>query len=160
MNRLRHIRNQSQRRLAAGVSAAGLVFSLSVPAGAQSLEREFEEGFELNPIEPAPAGDRFFLVPDGFSDPDAPEGAGPVRGMLFLHYSLAPSLTRTDNETGETADIVQRQLYAHAYGPCAVTPHDLNDVQDRIGTTKPPESRSAVNVSRHEPGVAQVYGPR
>src|SRR5690606_21095775 len=34
--------------------------------------------------------------------------------MLFMHYSLAPSLTRTDNETGETREIVQNQLYAHA----------------------------------------------
>lgn len=122
MNCLHHIRNQSHRRFGAGLSAAGLVLALSGSAGAQSLDREFEEGFELNPIEPTPAGDRFFLVPDGFSDPDAPEGAGPVRGMLFLHYSLAPSLTRTDNETGETADIVQNQLYAHANITGYVTP--------------------------------------
>lgn len=83
-------------------------------ASAQTLDQEFSEGFELNPIEPAPAGDRFMLVPGGFSDPDAPQNAGPVRGMLFMHYSLGPSLTRTDNATGETREIVQNQLYAHA----------------------------------------------
>lgn len=83
-------------------------------AAAQAIDQPFAEGFELNPIEPAPAGDRFFLVSGGFSDPDAPDGAGPVRAMLLSHYSLAPSLTRTDNATGETREIVQNQLYLHA----------------------------------------------
>ncbi len=87
---------------------------VSEQSHAQSLEQEFEEGFDLNPIEPTPAGDRFFLVPDGFSDPDAPDGAGPIRGKAFLHYSTAPSLIRTDNDTGEVVEIVQHQLYAHA----------------------------------------------
>jgi|GEM_PF-1925405 len=111
-------RNPALRRWSL-VSALALGASWTGHAHAQELEADslnqaFAEGFELNPIEPAPAGDRFFVVPGGFSDPDAPKNGGPVRGMLLLHYTHSPSLVRTDAETGEVGEIVQSQLYAHA----------------------------------------------
>lgn len=79
-----------------------------------SLDQPFPEGFALSPIEPAPAGDHFFLVGDGWSHPAAPEGTLPLRAMAFGHLTLTPPLRRTDNATGESRNLVERQLYAHA----------------------------------------------
>lgn len=93
-----------------------LAFALTCPqlAGAQSLDQPFAEGFELNPIEPTPAGDHFYLVPDGFSDPDDAENVPSLRAKLFLNYALSPTLIRTDNQTGESSNVVKNQLYSHA----------------------------------------------
>ena len=78
------------------------------------LDQPFAEGFALNPIEPAPAGDRFFLVPDGATDAALPEEEDfPLRAMAFGHLTLNPTVRRTA-ASGETRDIVARQLYVHA----------------------------------------------
>ena len=75
------------------------------------LDQPFAEGFALNPIEPAPAGDRFFLVPDGATDAALPEEEDfPLRAMAFGHLTLNPTVRRTA-ASGETRDIVARQLY-------------------------------------------------
>jgi hypothetical protein len=88
---------------------------LASEARAQStLDQRFPEGFALSPFEPAPAGDHFFIAPDGWSDPDAPEETSALRAMAFAHLTLKPTLKRTDNATGETREIVQRQLFVHA----------------------------------------------
>ncbi len=72
-------------------------------------------GFSLHNFEPAAAGDRFFLVPDGASDPDPRDpGQLPIRAQLLGHYALTPPLTRTDLVTGTTEDVIERQLFAHA----------------------------------------------
>jgi hypothetical protein len=98
--------------------ASGLVVGFVGGPGAawaqSALDAPFSEGFALNPVEPAPAGDRFFLVWDGWTDPAAPDGTLPLRAMLFGHLTLNSPLRRTDNMTGEERDIVERQLYAHA----------------------------------------------
>lgn len=60
-------------------------------------------------LEPAPAGDRFFVVNDA-SASDAPEL---VRAMLLGHYTLKPTLVRVDADTGERREIVSSQLYTH-----------------------------------------------
>ena len=96
------------------ISVAALVTAFTGPAVAQSLNQTFNEGFELSPIQPTPAGDRFFLVPGGFSDPDAPHGVPPIRAKVLMHYALAPTLTRTDNQAPfDELDLVKNQLYAH-----------------------------------------------
>src|SRR5262245_21443275 len=63
----------------------------------QSLDQPFADGFSLLQYDPAPAGDRFFSVPDGavFG------GDMPIRAMLLGHYTLKPPLVRTDNTTGQ-----------------------------------------------------------
>ncbi|HEY3234814.1 MAG TPA: thrombospondin type 3 repeat-containing protein, partial [Polyangiaceae bacterium] len=93
------------------------LFALICPSRSHAqaaLDRPFSPGFALSPIEPAPAGDRFFLVPDGWSDPSAPEDAPSFRGMVFAHLTLKPTLIRTDNTTGAKREIVKRQLFVHA----------------------------------------------
>ncbi len=81
-----------------------------------SLAQPFSEGFALQPLEPAPAGDRFFSVADGsvFQRSDKNHEASWLRLMLFGNYAYRPVLTRTDALTGERRDIVESQLYLHA----------------------------------------------
>lgn len=80
-----------------------------------SLDEPFAEGFLLSPIDPAPAGDRFFLVRDGATDAALSEDDDfPLRAMALFHLTLGPTIRRTDGATGETRNIVARQLYAHA----------------------------------------------
>lgn len=72
-------------------------------------------GFSLHNFEPAAAGDRFVLVPDGASDPDPRDpDALPIRAQLLGHYALTPPLTRTDLATGTDENVIERQLFAHA----------------------------------------------
>lgn len=91
---------------AAPAFAAALAWAL--PARAQLLPGS--EGFSLNPISPAPAGDRFFLVPDGATDPQTPDKP-PLRAQILSHISLNPSLSQTVG--GATSDVVATQLYGH-----------------------------------------------
>jgi OOP family OmpA-OmpF porin len=87
-----------------------LAFVFAAPAAAQSaLDQRFAEGFSLLRFEPAPAGDRFFSVNDASSS-DVPEI---VRAMLLGHYTLKPTIVRTDADSGERREIVSSQLYAH-----------------------------------------------
>jgi hypothetical protein len=88
------------------------------PASAQySLNQEFSKGFSLLRFEPAPAGDRFFGVPDAYVPGN---GSSRFRGMLAFNAALAPLLSRTDNATGQSADIVSSQFVSYldlAYFP-------------------------------------------
>jgi len=98
-------------RLLPALGAAGLCVVASRPAAAQT--GPFSEGIALSPIEPAPAGDRFFLTPDAATDAALPEEDDfPLRAMVFSHLTLNPSLRRT--VAGTTQDIVERQLFVHA----------------------------------------------
>ncbi len=84
--------------------------SAASPAFAQSaLDQQFAEGFSLLRFEPAPAGDRFYSVNDA-SSTDVPQI---VRAMLLGHYTLKPTIVRTDADSGERREIVSSQLYAH-----------------------------------------------
>lgn len=87
--------------------------SLLVVTAQEAAAQPFPEGVALNPIEPAPAGDRFFLAPDGSTDPALPEEDDfPLRAQVFSHLTLSPPLRRTT--AAGTEDIVERQLYIHA----------------------------------------------
>ena len=90
----------------------------AAPAAAQtsSLDRPYAQGFAISRFEPAPAGDRFFAVPDASSS----DVRLPLRAMLLGHLTLAPSLVRADNDDGQQRDIVSRQLYAHLDGSVVV----------------------------------------
>jgi OmpA-OmpF porin, OOP family len=88
------------------------LLSSSSPVRAQtSLDQPFPEGFALSPVEPAPAGDRWFTVTDGsvLREADKPD----LRAMLFGHFAYQPVLIRTDAMTGERRELVSRQLYVH-----------------------------------------------
>jgi hypothetical protein len=81
-------------------------------AQTNSLDQVYAEGFSILRLEPAPAGDRFFAVPDGTTS-DADER---FRAMLFLHETLSAPIVRTDNDTGETREIVSNQFFVHLDG--------------------------------------------
>lgn len=103
------------RKGAVTVRACAAALLATAASHAQtSLDQPFSEGFALSPIEPAPAGDHFFLVDDGWSHPAAGDDSLPLRAMAFGHMTLSPPLRRTDNVTGERRALVERQLYVHA----------------------------------------------
>ncbi|HEY4159873.1 MAG TPA: AMIN domain-containing protein [Polyangiaceae bacterium] len=74
-----------------------------------TLSQKFQEGFSLLRFEPAPAGDRFFAVPDG-SVPG--NDSSPLRAMVLAHMTLGPSLSRTD-AAGQTSALIKRQYLVH-----------------------------------------------
>lgn len=99
---------------------------LATPAAAQtapSLTQPFQEGFALNPLEPAPAGDRFFLTPDATAS-----GAPRLYLMGFGDYAYSAPLSRQDNATGQTADVVSKMLYVHASASLALADRVLFNV--------------------------------
>lgn len=86
---------------------------LLAPAAAHaqySLNQPFSEGFSLLRFEPAPAGDRFFGVRDAYV-PGNPSSR--FRLAVIGNVPVAPLLSRTDNSTGNTADVVKRQFITH-----------------------------------------------
>lgn len=88
------------------------VLGLLAPApgrAQQSLDQGFADGFSLQRFEPAPAGDRFFVVPEGA----VPRGKPGVRAQVLGHYTLQPSLVRTDNVTGQDRELVSKQFFVH-----------------------------------------------
>jgi OOP family OmpA-OmpF porin len=99
--------------------AGSLVVFTTVESAAQtnSLDQRYSEGFSIQRLEPAPAGDRFFAVPDATTS-GAPE---PLRATLLVHETLAPSIERTDNDTGATREIVSNRLTAHLAGAFRAT---------------------------------------
>ncbi len=106
------------------ISAAMLL--VAAPAAAQtaaSLTTPFPEGFALNPLEPAPAGDRFFLAPDATASGDPR-----VYVMGFGDYAYSAPLSRTDTPTGQTADVVSKMLYLHASASLALADRVLFNV--------------------------------
>lgn len=101
--------------LAACAAAACLVFPAAASAQ-QSLDQAFADGFSLNRFEPSPAGDRFFVVPEGA----VPQGEQGFRAQVLGHYTLRPSLVRTDNVTGVDRELVSKQFFLHpgiSYAP-------------------------------------------
>jgi hypothetical protein len=97
-------------QLAAALAAlAALSFSHSARAQ-YSLSQEFSKGFSLLRFEPSPAGDRFFGVPDAYVPGNT---SSRFRAMLAFNVPLAPVLSRTDNATGQTADIVAEQFVSY-----------------------------------------------
>lgn len=95
---------------------AGCVL-LPVAARAQSsLDSPYPEGFALNVFEPAPAGDRFFGVPDASSYRD-----GKLRVHVVGDYALGDVVQRTDDVTGQKAAVVSRELYVHAGAAYPIT---------------------------------------
>lgn len=88
----------------------------SQAAAQQSLDQSFPAGVSLQRFEPAPAGDRFFVVPAG----DVPQGTPGVRAQLLAHAALGPLLVRKDAVSGSTRRLISRQLLLHpalSYAP-------------------------------------------
>jgi hypothetical protein len=110
----------SRSSLGTALSVGAILFGSAASAAAQtsSLDQPYPEGFSILRIEPAPAGDRFFAVPDATTS-DAEQR---FRAMLLMHETLAPSIERTDNDTGETREIVSNQLTAHADATVVIAP--------------------------------------
>lgn len=105
-----HDLSGKKRRVRAFALTLAAFGSLAFPAFAQSaLDQRFAEGFSLLRFQPAPAGDRFFAVNDA-TPSDASEL---LRAALLGHYTLKPSIVRTDAVTGERREIVSSQVYAH-----------------------------------------------
>ena len=108
----------SRLRVIAATAFALLASAAPAVAQTSSLDVSYPEGFSLNRFEPAPAGDRFFSVPDATSS-DVPES---FRALLLTHLTLAPSVVRTDSDTGETREIVSSQFYLHVDGTYVIMP--------------------------------------
>jgi hypothetical protein len=81
-----------------------------------SLAQAYPQGFALNVFDPAPAGDRFFAVPDASSFTD-----GRLRLALIGDYVYGTSVERTDDVTGTQRAIVSKQLYLHAAAAYPIT---------------------------------------
>ena len=114
--------------------------SAASPAFAQSaLDQRFAEGFSLLRFEPAPAGDRFYSVNDA-SSTDVPQI---VRAMLLGHYTLKPTIVRTDADSGERREIVSSQLYAHLDASLVPLPWLLLNVDAPIALVQEGEGPAA-----------------
>lgn len=97
-------------------TAAACLLAPTEARAQQSLDQAFADGFSLLRFEPSPAGDRFYVVPEGA----VPAGEPGIRGQLLGHYTLQPSLTRTDNVTGQDRELVSKQFFLHpglSYAP-------------------------------------------
>jgi hypothetical protein len=82
-----------------------------------SPTQEFQTGFSLLRFEPAKAGDRFFGVPDAAVPGNS---SSRLRAQLLGDFATAPVLSRTDNLTGETVNVIGWQAITHlgvAYFP-------------------------------------------
>lgn len=90
-------------------AAAGCLLAPASAAAQQSLDQAFADGFSLQRFEPSPAGDRFFVVPEGA----VPRGSPGIRAQVLGHYTLRPSLKRTDNVTGQDRELVSKQFFVH-----------------------------------------------
>ncbi len=103
--------NSKFSTLSAAACLAVALFALPRTAHAQySLSQEFSKGFSLLRFEPAPAGDRFFGVRDAYVPGNT---SSPFRLALIGNIPVAPLLTRTDNATGKSVDIVSKQFVTH-----------------------------------------------
>ncbi len=97
-------------RLAAACLALTCVVAPRAAHAQYSLSQEFSKGFSLLRFEPAPAGDRFFGVRDAYVPGNT---TSPFRAALIGNIPVAPLLTRTDNGTGQSVDIVAKQFVTH-----------------------------------------------
>jgi len=110
---------QGRRLFAPTLAAFAAATCVLFPARAQaqqSLDQAFADGFSLNRFEPSPAGDRFFVVPEGA----VPRGEPGLRAQALGHYTLRPSLVRTDKVTGLERELVSKQFFLHpgvSYAP-------------------------------------------
>jgi len=99
------------RRTRLALAAALACGFLPRPAHAQySLSQEFSKGFSLLRFEPAAAGDRFFGVRDAYVPGNS---SSRFRAAIIGNVPVAPLLTRTDNATGKSVDIVSKQFVTH-----------------------------------------------
>ncbi|HEX4473609.1 MAG TPA: hypothetical protein VH142_00955, partial [Polyangiaceae bacterium] len=106
-------------RLARSLAAMAFVALTTAPSQASaqtSLAQAYPQGFALNVFDPAPAGDRFFAVPDASSFTD-----GRLRLALIGDYVYGTSVERTDDVTGTQRAIVSKQLYLHAAAAYPIT---------------------------------------
>jgi OmpA-OmpF porin, OOP family len=120
-------------------AAAACLLSPTQARAQQSLDQAFADGLSLLRFEPSPAGDRFYVVPEGA----VPAGQPGVRGQLVGHYTLRPSLTRTDNVTGEDRELVSKQFFLHPGLSYAPTRWLLAHVDLPIALSQSGEGRNA-----------------
>ena len=125
-----------------------------------SLSQEFSKGFSLLRFEPAPAGDRFFGVRDAYVPGNTKSR---FRAALIGNIPAAPLLTRTDNLTGKSVDIVSKQFITHldvGYFPTKwlLLNADLPLVVSQAGDGQTSPSGSALADTRLGLRVALVGG--
>jgi len=158
------MRNSKSRASCNVLLAACLVLAgccLPRIASAQySLKQEFSKGFSLLRFEPAPAGDRFFGVRDGYVPGNR---SSLFRAALIGNLPAAPILSRTDNATGKSVDIVSKQFIAHldaSYLPTRwlLLNADLPLVVSQSGDGQTSPSGSALGDARLGLRVALVGG--
>lgn len=122
----------------AACTAAMCLLSPSRASAQQSLDQGFVDGFSLQRFEPSPAGDRFFVVPEGA----VPRGEPGIRAQVLGHYTLSPLLVRTDNVTGQDRALVSKQFFLHpgiSYAPTSwlLTHFDLPIALSAAGEQAP-----------------------
>ncbi|MBX3184467.1 MAG: thrombospondin type 3 repeat-containing protein [Polyangiaceae bacterium] len=89
-------------------SAAPVLLGSSSALAQESLDAPFSEGFSLQTLWPAPAGDWFFAAPD------AAVGETYVHAMAFGSWAFSPPLVRIDSVTAEKRRVNKYQFYLHA----------------------------------------------
>ncbi len=96
--------------LALGITLSIPVCALtSSEAHAQSvLDQKYSEGFALQTLEPAPAGDWFFAAPD------ANVGDTQLYAMAFGSWAFSAPFIRQDPVTAEKRRVNKYQFYTHA----------------------------------------------
>jgi OmpA-OmpF porin, OOP family len=120
MPKIANMAATSDKVIGSTLTACAAALCLLSPGRAsaqQSLDQAFE-GLSLQRFEPSPAGDRFFVVPEGA----VPQGQPGLRAQLLGHYTLQPSLKRTDNVTGQDRELVSKQFFVHPGISYAPTP--------------------------------------
>lgn len=96
--------------LAVGISLSIPLVPLlpSVAQGQSALDQKYSEGFALQTLEPAPAGDWFFAAPD------ANVGDTQLYAMAFGSWAFSAPLIRVDSVTAEKRRVNKYQFYTHA----------------------------------------------
>jgi outer membrane protein OmpA-like peptidoglycan-associated protein len=90
------------RRLFAGLAAVAAFASWTYSAAAQTYQK-----FALDRFEPAPAGDRFFAVPDA-------DAGYSLRLMLLGDYAYRPLVLYKNDGDDRVGSVVSDQLFLHA----------------------------------------------
>lgn len=89
-----------------------LISTIALQAGADDLRR-IERGYALNPVQPAPAGDDFLLVPGAANRRFVPAGRFPLAAQLLSYSSLSPPLNRWEKTSNAFVHLVSHHTILH-----------------------------------------------
>ncbi|HEX7669726.1 MAG TPA: hypothetical protein VF395_09095, partial [Polyangiaceae bacterium] len=108
-----HSTNRSGARAAGRVAKPAILAMAVLGFLVASSRAAHAEGFELQTLQTAPAGDRFLTAPDG-----GVAGDGVFYGRLFGSYAYKPLLRRVVGS--QSRDLVASQLYFDLGGSYAI----------------------------------------